>query len=172
MIDRIPISNKTYRYISLLAISLIVLNFALPIQKVYAASPPVELKLNTVIEPVSTFTLSDDDIEITIGDVYTLGYTLTGNVPLKVRITSTTALQPSDNFYMKHTNPSINSKLRYELQFDYGSGIPTNVAPFTYKNMLTSNQSGEIKIITFPSEAEYLPEGVYKDTVTFSFLAQ
>jgi len=151
--------------------SLILLLLAISLSPVHALAPPVELHLNTVIEPVATFVLDENDILITLGDDYTVGYELTGNVPLRLKITSDNTV--GNKYYMIHENaPAITDKIQYILKFDYGTGSLSTVNPLNFKNMTTSTHNGSLRIETNSNAGDNLPEGEYLDTITFNFEAQ
>ncbi len=163
---------RTKNIHSSLSILIALMSFlAINMFSLHAIAPPVELRLNTIIEPVATFVLDETDVEITLGTPYTVGYTLTGNVPLKLKITSDNAV--GNNFYMVHENSSISDKILYVLKFDYGNNILSTVSPDNFVNMITNNYNdGELRIETLADAGDSITEGEYSDTITFIFESQ
>ena len=85
MMNKIVMFRKK-NMLSTLSIFLIVMFFfTINLLSLHAIAPPVELRLNTVIEPVATFVLDETDVEITLGTPRTVGYTLTGKCPFKAK---------------------------------------------------------------------------------------
>ena len=60
---------RTKNIHSSLSILIVLMSFlAINMFSLHAVAPPVELRLNTIIEPVATFVLDETDVEITLGN--------------------------------------------------------------------------------------------------------
>ena len=182
MMNNIVILKKKYIRSTISIFSLLVVFSVILTSPVYAIAPPVELHLNTVIEPIAEFKLlipgqvSPYNIDLTLGQPYTVGYTLTGNVPLYLSISSTSYVADGE-FYMEHDTLGDAYKIPYTIKFDYADTAGyTTVTSDASKLMGGYNSSTgynltnkDLRIETATDAGDNLPEGDYIDTITFSF---
>ncbi len=137
-----------------------------------ALSPPAELHLNTVVEPVSEFLFSEaSPVSIIPGTTQRIGFLLKGNFLIDLKISGSN--YGDGTFRMKHTEE--NYYIPYNLSFDYGNGMLTPVTHnltvpltgYTIQEGYNINSFLEIS-----SESVEVPEGAYVDTITFSVISQ
>ncbi len=156
---------------SLLALVFTVSAGLLPLYAVLA--PPAELHLNTVVDPVSEFTFTEDSpVTITLGTTQSIGYHYRSNFLTSLKIVS--EHYRSGSFHLKHT--SLNEYIPYTLTFDYGDGIQRSVTQDSIVPLLGFTIQGGYDIystlkITSDS-GDNAPAGEYYDTITFSVIAQ
>ncbi|MBN2858758.1 MAG: hypothetical protein JXK93_00675 [Sphaerochaetaceae bacterium] len=154
-------------------LALVYLVLAIQVSLFAVLAPPAELRLNTVVEPVSEFTFTETSpVTIILGTTQSIGFHYKSNFLTSLKIAS--EHYGSGSFRLKHT--SRNEYIPYTLTFDYGDGLQRAVAQGTIVPLLGFTVQGGYDIyssLEITSESgESASEGAYYDTITFSVIAQ
>jgi len=156
-----------------MVLSLVYLVLAVQVPLLAVLAPPAELRLNTVVEPVSELTFTETSpVSITLGTTQSIGFHYKSNFLTSLKIVS--EHYGSGSFRLKHE--SLDAYIPYTLTFDYGDGLQRSVSQGTIVPLLGFSVQGGYDIysslkVTSESD-ESAAEGNYYDTITFSVIAQ
>ncbi len=142
-------------------------------------TPPVELHLNTVVDPISEFTFSEaSPVTIIPGTPKTIGFQIRGNFLINLEIMSQN--YGDSTFRMKHSD--LDEYIPYTLYFDYGNGMQTEVTQGSIQPLSgyedydaeagTGGYNIDSSLEITSNTAEFAPDGSYADTITFKIIAQ
>ena len=136
----------------------------------FALAPPVQLELNTIIEPFSALTVNGAVGTATIvpGTPKTINYTYLGNQLVNLTVSSANGFKLRHSTYSTHPTWVIN----YAMTLDYGSGLTAVTNNQAVALVDTNGVYNLAKTMVISAAAGTYPAGTYTDTLTFTITAQ
>ena len=135
----------------------------------FALAPPVQLELNTIIEPFSALTVNGAVGTATIvpGTPKTINYTYQGNQLVSLTVSSANGFTLRHADFTNHPTWIIN----YAMTLDYGSGQTSVVNNQAVALVDTNGVYNLAKTMVISAVAGTYPAGTYTDTLTFTITA-
>lgn len=135
----------------------------------FSLAPPVQLELNTIIEPFSALTVNGTVGTATIvpGSPATINYTYQGNQLVKLTVSS------ANGFKLRHSDFATRPTwiINYTMTLDYGSGQTSVVNNQAVALLDTNGVYNLAKTMVITAAAGTYPAGSYTDTLTFTITA-
>lgn len=135
----------------------------------FALAPPVQLELNTIIEPFSALTINNTVGTATIvpGTPLPINYTYQGNQLVSLTVSSANGFTLRHSDFTNHATWIIN----YTMTLDYGSGQTAVTNNQAVPLVDTNGVYNLAKTMVFTATAGTYPAGTYSDTLTFTITA-
>lgn len=135
----------------------------------FALAPPVQLELNTIIEPFSALTVNGTvgTAIIVPGSPATINYTYQGNQLVRLTVSS------ANGFQLRHTDFATRPTwiINYTMTLDYGSGQTSVVNNQAVALLDTNGVYNLAKTMVITASAGTYAAGSYSDTLTFTITA-